>query len=43
MCTILTLGLKLMSFFLKKSDVKIMPGEYLVNSKLIAVSDEEIE
>ena len=30
-------------FFLKESDVKIMLGEYLDNSKLIAVSDDEIE
>lgn len=30
-------------FFLKESDVKIMLGEYLDNSKLIAVDDDKIE
>jgi protein gp37 len=30
-------------FFLKESGVKIMLGEYLDNSKLITVNDDEIE
>ena len=30
-------------FFLKESDVKIMLGEYLDNSKLITMNDDEIE